>query len=620
MVEIINLEITNFGSIKYLKLNMAESNMYIYKGPNGSGKSSVIGALTWCFYGKTLKPSSQIELWEDLREDDYSGTQVRVLFKSNGKKYTAVRCRNSKDPLLGSKGKNRLVIIHKQKQVLIPKNDKAQDYIDKLLGYSYNLFKSVILFGADIDRLAQKTNTEKKAIFEEAFELSFIAQLKDSVTVDKVEIQEGYLKSKYKLEASNKDILGLEDELEELKTERAELEENLESENIRLNLEIANNKLLVEKQINELARVNKSITKFKKKQASNEIVKVFGDYKAEQDTIKLSNEKVNLSEINRRISTVEKLISQCFYKEPKCSKCNQKLPQDKIKEYRDSIIAESITLKSLLDEEVGNKKTSEGVVASLTTILENTKETTKEQTTKDYTPLIDQWESRLKRTISHKEKLVRIGTELDTELNILNRTNFSKIDSQINSTEVELTLAGDIKITLKYDFEFWDNQKNLAEWALTDLLSNKGLKAHIFNTMLNKLNDQLTKYEKYIGMIPHLSIDLESASKGLQIDIYKGGISRSYADLSLGQKQLADLGIVFALADIQSLHSPINLKFIDEAFDHLDESNIEIVTQLLFKKAQKQTLHIVTHQKEFNFSSARVLRFELGSDQRTKVY
>src|SRR5690606_12270781 len=61
------------------------------------------------------------------------------------------------------------------------------------------------------------------------------------------------------------------------------------------------------------------------------------------------------------------------------------------------------------------------------------------------------------------------------------------------------------------------------EWLIRDPLSNTGLKAYIFHSMIEKVNRHLKEYESVIGFLLKISIDLEKSRKDFNIQVFKNG-------------------------------------------------------------------------------------------------
>ena len=85
----------------------------------------------------------------------------------------------------GAKGKDRLIFIKDGDVIDIKGKGKIQDAINREIGLSYTLFMNSIMFGQGIRGLIQESNSDKKKIFEEVFDLEFLNLAKGIALQDK---------------------------------------------------------------------------------------------------------------------------------------------------------------------------------------------------------------------------------------------------------------------------------------------------------------------------------------------------------------------------------------------------------------------------------------------------
>ncbi len=156
------------------------------------------------------------------------------------------------------------------------------------------------------------------------------------------------------------------------------------------------------------------------------------------------------------------------------------------------------------------------------------------------------------------------------------------------------------------------------EWVIKTPLSNSGLKAFIFNQMLDTINNRLEFYSKYIGFQVAFFIDMKSANKNLETYVFKGENPVPYNDLSGGQQQAVDIAAAFAIHDVVSDSKSCSLLVMDEVFESLDKDNIEIMTDVIQDKAQNKCLYLVTHRAEFNPTNSNIINI-LNKDGITSL-
>ena len=248
MLTFLNLEAEGFCSIESLHLQLNPTCTILIKAPNGKGKSTILSALVWAIYGKNLKGVSEVNTWKQVRPKDYKGTKVQVYFQKDSHTYKIVRCQKYDEVLEdGAKGKDRLIFMKDGDIVDIKGKGKIQDFINREIGLSYTLFMNSIMFGQGIKRLIQESNSDKKKIFEEVFDLEFLNLAKGIALQDN---KEAYFDMRDREKSFKQKI---KEERRELKQDREKL-----------------TKLLIEKQKQIKDEVNASLQIKIKKQ--NELI------------------------------------------------------------------------------------------------------------------------------------------------------------------------------------------------------------------------------------------------------------------------------------------------------------------------------------------------------------
>lgn len=243
MLTFLNLEAEGFCSIESLHLQLNPTCTILIKAPNGKGKSTILSALVWAIYGKNLKGVSEVNTWKQVRPKDYKGTKVQVYFQKDSHTYKIVRCQKYDEVLEdGAKGKDRLIFMKDGDIVDIKGKGKIQDSINREIGLSYTLFMNSIMFGQGIKRLIQESNSDKKKIFEEVFDLEFLNLAKGIALQDKNnlvsqinEVEHESQMLKKELEANKEAYFDMRDReksfKQKIKEERRELKQDREKAN-----------------------------------------------------------------------------------------------------------------------------------------------------------------------------------------------------------------------------------------------------------------------------------------------------------------------------------------------------------------------------------------------------
>lgn len=559
MLTFLNLEAEGFCSIESLHLQLNPTCTILIKAPNGKGKSTILSALVWAIYGKNLKGVSEVNTWKQVRPKDYKGTKVQVYFQKDSHTYKIVRCQKYDEVLEdGAKGKDRLVFIKDGDIIDIKGKGKIQDAINREIGLSYTLFMNSIMFGQGIKRLIQESNSDKKKIFEEVFDLEFLNLAKGIALQDKnnivaqineVEHQSQLLKKE--LEANREAYFDLRDREKSFKKKNREERKSLKQDREKLT------ELLIQKQKQIKDEVDASIK------------------------IKIKNQNKLISDIRGKLNNAKK-ISNVSLKEV----IKELVIQLEGGNYKRALRDAKSIYNAFSDIEKYEKKYSKA--QDRLEELENVDERYKKLKSDcddiaDDLASIDEDLAKLKQ-----EKLKVMSPKYKQKLKEI-RKNLRKVDEDFHNKELEL-----------------ENYN----WLINDPLGNNGIKAYLFDSSLEFLNRTLDKYSEVLGFRIEFNIDLGTARKDFVTLIERDGMIMDYDELSGGEKQLCNVAMAFAMNEALTASKGINLAFLDEVFESLSSDNIEIVTSLIRYIFKEKTLFLITHLDSLPLGNTKILQVE----------
>lgn len=559
MLTFTTMNVVGFCSIENLHIPLNPSCTILIKAPNGKGKSTILSALVWAIYGKNLKGVSEVTTWEKVRPKDYQGVMVEVFFQKGEHIYKIIRCQKCNIVLEdGAKGKDRLILMKDNEVVNVKGKNKLQDAINAELGLSYTLFMNSIMFGQGIKRLIQESNSDKKKIFEEVFDLEFLNIAKGIAMQDKnnllaqaneVEHQSALLKKE--LEANKEAYFDLRDRekgfKEKIKSERRELKKDREDLT----------KQLIKKQQQLKDEVEQSLK-----------VKI----KKHTDYVDGLKSKIKYNRIVSGVSLpdfVKKLkiqLDKGHYKRAKESVdiiYKAIINSDKLQEEYEDALGRLDELRTTNEKYKRLQKECDDIASDIADIDEEL-EKLKQEKLKVMSP-------------KYKEKLKEI------------RKNLRKVDEDYHNKELELK---------NYD------------WLLNDPLGNNGIKAYLFDSSLDMLNRTLDKYSQVLGFRIEFNIDLGTARKEFFTLIERDGQIIDYDELSGGEKQLVNVAMAFAMNESLTMSKGINLAFLDEVFESLSSDNVEVVTSLIRHTFADKTLFLITHLDSLSLSNTKILQVE----------
>nr|UWG80026.1 MAG: AAA domain protein [Bacteriophage sp.] len=559
MLTFTTMNVVGFCSIENLHIPLNPNCTILIKASNGKGKSTILSALVWAIYGKNLKGVSEVTTWEKVRPKDYQGVMVEVFFQKGEHIYKIIRCQKCNIVLEdGAKGKDRLILMKDNEVVNVKGKNKLQDAINAELGLSYSLFMNSIMFGQGIKRLIQESNSDKKKIFEEVFDLEFLNIAKGIAMQDKnnllaqaneVERQSAILKKE--LEANKEAYFDLRDRekgfKEKIKSERLELKKDREDLT----------KQLIKKQKQLKDEVEKSLrVKIKKHTDYVDVLKSKIKYNrivsgvSLPDFVKKLKIQLDKGHYKRAKESVD-----IIYKAIKNS--------DKLQEEYEKALDRLDELRTTNEKYKRLQKECDDIASDIADIDEEL-EKLKQEKIKVMSP-------------KYKEKLKEI------------RKTLRKVDEDYHNKELEL-----------------ENYN----WLINDPLGNNGIKAYLFDSSLDMLNRTLDKYSQVLGFRIEFNIDLGTARKEFFTLIERDGQIIDYDELSGGEKQLVNVAMAFAMNESLTMSKGINLAFLDEVFESLSSDNVEVVTSLIRHTFADKTLFLITHLDSLPLSNTKILQVE----------
>ena len=560
MIQFGNIIIEGFCSIPYLELNLGSKGITVIRGATGEGKTTILSALVWGAYGKNLKGKSDVNTWEKYRPKNYNGTKVEIYFGKDGKTHKITRCLKYKGEVNGAKGKDRLIYEIDAVEVSEKNKGEIQALINADLGMSYSLFMNSILFGQGMKRLIQESSSYKKDLFEEIFELEYISKARDIAKDYYTEALREYNEISQKYSSSKEKKQSIQRMLDDLKKQANHVKNDLSSR-----VKVLEKKLSLLAKAKKENELKETVTyKNRKEQRiqeardnQKELLNKINDAKKKtrvslEEFIGVIIKLLKRGDIKnslKRLMEVKKAFGDIERLQDKCSKL-----ADKISNYRDK-------LEELRDQEYEANKVQRD---------------------------IDLTHVEIKKLLSEKRAGVNLG------LIKKYKTQLSTISDKLQSIESEMEEKR-AKV---------DNYK----WVMDDPLGNRGIKAFLFESSLDILNETLESYSEVLGFSILFYVDIQGVKKDFNTQIIMDGIEVSYEELSGGQKTLVNIAMVLAMNSMIRRNCRINVLFLDEVFEGLDREYCDTVSKLLERISitEKLTVFMVTHQESIPIK-ARVL-------------
>lgn len=562
MITFTNIDIEGFTSISHVNLALNIPGIIWVRGSNGTGKTTFFSSLVWALYGKSLKGVSKVNTWEKLQPKDYAGTKVEVSFLKDNILYRVIRCQKyTKEILDGAKGRDRLLIYKEGFPLEVKGKFSAQEELNKILGMSYNLFTNSILFGQGLKRLVQESNADKRAIFEEIFNLNFLNTAKDIAKGRKDSMREG--------------ILDMEGDLNVM-TDKLD---NYKELNRKVKIQEAKDK---QKYLEQIQNLHEKRLEYAKKlheiqkQRKDEVIQILParirsverDIKQYEETKKRNEDKVDIP--------LEDLIEKIY----------QALKRDNVSKAFKYVVKLRDSFK---------------VIQAATHNLLNSRERLNE----------------LKKLESHYNELKMKGDWYANRM-----VNIDQEIKELESQQEEPKFTTDLKDKisklrkkikpLKAKYQAQLSEYRDYQWLLDDPLGNQGIKAFLFDSSIDLINTTLDKYASILGFYIQFGVNMDSARKDFTTLISRGDTDVEYDELSGGEKQLVNIALAFAMNEVLTVSQGFNVTFLDEVFESLSPDNIEIVASLIKQIYADKTLFIITHQDTLPMGNVKVLQVKKG--------
>ena len=558
MLTFLSLYIEGFRSIaEQTVLQLNTPGITWINSPTGSGKSTIFSAITWGLYGKDLKGVSEVRTWERIRPKDYPGVCISVSYQTSNGVFKVVRCQDYKLTIEdGNKGGSRLLLYQDGYIVDIKGKTKVQNEIEKSIGLTYQLFINSIMFGQGLKRLIQESNTDKKKLFEEVFDLNFLNLAKGIANDERKDI----ISESNQLEHSAEQ---LKQQVEESKNTYFELRERERSW-----------KATIHRQRRELREKRRELTK--KLQSTQREIKDFVS-----------------ATIDSRISRTESRFNDI------CTKLKKAKGDTQLD--LDDFVSEILKMLKNKEYDLAYKKLQ---------ILH--------VTFKRITEYQEEKEELIQRKYKLKEIKTRYE-HIDKTCNTL-ADNICAIDEQIKelSEEKQKVLSPKYKKAWeryrkklkKIDENYHNKLEELKDydWLITEPLGNNGIKAYLFDSSLDLLNHVLESYSEILGFRVSFEVDLGSARKEFVTLIESNGIIIEYDELSGGEKSLVNLAMALAMNEALTAARGINLAFLDEVFEGISDDVLEVAINLITKVFENKNLFLISHHQSLPLHKARIMQ------------
>lgn len=656
------LTIQNFLSIRSVTLDLNNRGMVLIKGKNldndsidnnGSGKSSIIEALVYVLYARTVRGLKGDSVVNNISKKN---TKVYLdLVDDNGDEYRIARYRKH------SINKNKSILYRNGVDITPKSEADFNEAIVNLLQMDYLTFTSSLLYTSESFKFTSASDSEMKTTFDKMLGLDVFSKclevtktrLKDLESkvsniewkiddkVNKMESLNGQVVETEEL--SKTFIKSQKEKIQELVKQRVEQEENLQI--YQEDLERLEEKL---KDLHEfkgeteadLKERLESIKDLEKLQSTlDEIKSDISEIKLDikECDLKIKSYKESIGRYTKEISKKEAEIEKLKQKKLKldddigqpCPVCGQPITAESLQSAKDEYDSK---IEECLQEVKGFNDEIEALQSS---ILEQKLLIKKYNSDLEYSEVE---KDRFANVLNEAQCIIDEKDECQEKLNGIkdvihdNELEMSSVKSKIKGFEQEI---GFLDKTIKTEksnknpyLDMLEKQKlsiaecnaeieKLKKSIETQLdekqcllfwqqaYSNQGIKSFILDDITPFLNRRVNKYLSKLAS-GHIEVKFNTQTTlksgetrekfSIEINNVDGG--SEYMANSTGEKKRVDLAINLALQDLVSARSTksLNIAIFDEVFDGLDESGIEAVTSLFEELSnEKSSIFVISH-------------------------
>ena len=658
-----SIKAQNFMSFKELDLNLENRGLLLINGKNldnpalnnnGAGKSSILEAIVYALYGRTLRGLKGDSV---IHQGVGKNTKVFLDLEDNGDTYRIARYRKH------SVNKNKSLLYRNGKDITPKSEADLERYISELLQTDYNSFTASLLYSAESFKFATATDSEIKKAFDTMLGLDTYSKALELTrqSLRQVSLEETKLNSAIQVKQNTLDntnnkvtqlqlnsssfaqktadkITECEVALKTLEEETQDLEEDIEdlkeNKNLReKKLKKAEDKLAqCKSDVKQLTKLREELQKLELEQSKAEGVlksQKFHLSFLEKQMFGLNSDKADKQKKIQELETTRDSLSEKIGQP--CPLCGHLLTKQNIEvsqgEYNAQIDAISDEIKiidksiegvdaSLITERKAISAAEAQIAESIKTQQEFKKLLKSGKVLEDDQSAAEELVDKIKQGIYKVTSDIRVKTvtfkntvasieNLKKEISDL-RVAKNPYEDMITTCKEEITTLSKDLAANKEKLEKLEKEKSyLRFWE--NGFSNSGIKSYILDDVTPFLNYRLNKYLTKLtsGQIEAKFSTTSTLKTGEQREKFNLSIVNNhggdqYLSNSGGERKRIDLAINLALQDLVASRSTkkLNIAIFDEVFDALDENGVDGVVSLLQELSEeKSTILVVSHNE-----------------------
>lgn len=213
----------NFIGLREVNISFENKGLFVIQGPNGAGKSSILEAIYFALFGKTIRHDRGYEGVVNKLSSENKAL-VELEFLHHGKRW---RVKREIDIKRGEKSSSVFLECLDTTEKAVSKRD-ASDKVKRLLGLTDDTFRATVLLPqGEITTFLELSETERMRVLKELLSGNKLSLIVNHVDAD-LKGKEGELNS-YNVQLGMLDPQELKRKREEILLQMSELEAKIDS-------------------------------------------------------------------------------------------------------------------------------------------------------------------------------------------------------------------------------------------------------------------------------------------------------------------------------------------------------------------------------------------------------